>query len=193
MKKLSVLVLVPLLAGSALMAGKNTAPVEAEVIEIPKPMKVEEDKPGPLYVRGMVGMVKGDDVARGGSYDVNAASIALGYNLFKYIGVESRAVKSMKENASAGDYAFSNVAVYAKPQITFMESVTLYGLVGYGLTKVEKDEADMLQWGAGVEYMLNDTLGFSADYTRVYDDDTFDTTTTNDATNVFSIGVVVKL
>ena len=193
MKKLINCLLLPLMVSSSVMAGKNVVPTDVKVIEIPQEVVVEVDKPGPLYVRGMGSFVKGDDVARTGSYDMGAVSVAFGYNMFSFFGIEARAAKSIKDNATAGDYSFSNVALYAKPQVTFMERVTLYGLVGYGQTEVQSDKDEMLQWGGGVEYMINDTWGLCADYTRVYDDTTFDTTTTNDSTNLFSVGVVVKL
>ncbi len=51
------------------------------------------------------------------------------------------------------------------------EIVTVYGLVGYGQTKIEglvnEYETDGLQWGVGASYNVNENLSVFVDYTKL--------------------------
>jgi opacity protein-like surface antigen len=75
------------------------------------------------------------------------------------------------------DAELSNLALYLKPMYP-VGGVTLYGLLGYGQVMLDDGteySENGFQWGVGAGYTINDTVGFFVDYTRLYDDQGFDT------------------
>ncbi len=128
-------------------------------------------------------------------------TLLAGYNFNEYIGIEGRYSKSFTER----DYADTTVwSIFLKPQYRFWETdpnkdgyddgyFTVYGLLGFGNTRVEGTDGDNsntsawpsalgqdilnktgFQWGLGVSYTLVDidegerknTWSVFIDYTR---------------------------
>lgn len=108
-------------------------------------------------------------------------SVKMGYGLHKYLGVELRAERSF----SSGDqleHPYS-VGIYAKPQLHLGKNFTMYGLVGYGQSKLEfPDEvtfngkvenetiANDISYGGGMEYRLTRGLSMFVEAVQQIDD-----------------------
>ncbi|MFT7879715.1 MAG: porin family protein [Sulfurimonas sp.] len=121
-----------------------------------------------------------------GETDINGHSFTLlaGYNFHQYLAVEGRytfSVGDLDIGNEGGDRDLdadlSNLALYLKPMYP-VGGVTLYGLLGYGQVILDDGteySENGFQWGLGAGYSINDTVGFFVDYTRLYDDQGFDT------------------
>ena len=67
---------------------------------------------------------------------------------------------------------------FLKPKYNIYKDINIYGLVGYGGTKINKenygkDYANGLQWGIGTEYVFESDIGIFVDYTELYNDSGF--------------------
>ena len=124
-------------------------------------------------------------------------TLLAGYNFNEYIAVEGRFSQtlgdlSVDNGPDSGD--LSNVALYVKPQYMLANQFTLYGLLGYGQVTFDNTLSDLseegFQYGAGISMMATDDIGFYVDYTRLYDDDSFDTLISKDITvDAVNVGV----
>jgi outer membrane receptor protein involved in Fe transport len=108
------------------------------------------------------------------------ATVKMGYDVSKYLGLELRGSKSFtKEDPLTHDYS---VGAYLKPQYPVTKELTLYGLVGYGETKVtyENELAEQgiannetkqrgLSYGLGLDYMIDNSWSVFADASRLID------------------------
>ena len=87
----------------------------------------------------------------------------VGYDFNQYIGVEARALKASIDK----DFAeTTHYGIYLKPQYPVTDKLNIYGLVGYGKTKIECDSPRLtsrnakmfdesgLSVGVGIEYDL---------------------------------------
>jgi len=111
------------------------------------------------------------------------ATAKMGYDVSKYLGLELRGSKSLtKEDQLTHDYS---VGAYLKPQYPVTDALTLYGLVGYGQNRVtyENEIAEQgiannrttqngVSYGAGIDYMLNNSWSAFVDATRLIDKET---------------------
>ena len=120
--------------------------------------------------------------------DSNANNILLqaGYQFNPYFAVEGRYTFSVGDhtlthNDNNGleedmDIDISNIAIYLKP-IYPIGDISIYGLLGYGQVdrthNVDNHSWDGsgFQWGAGLQYVVNDNFSIFADYTLWYDED----------------------
>ena len=114
----------------------------------------------------------------------NAVTFLAGYKFYQYLAVEGRYSLSISDLDVEGidrSWDMSNVALYLKPQYSF-DQVTVYGLLGYGEVTLDNGRSyveDGFQWGLGASYEATDTIDLFVDYTRLYDDNGFDTFTAN--------------
>lgn len=100
-----------------------------------------------------------------------------GYDYSKYIGVELRAMKGVKDINDLGmDYSYG---LYLKPQYPITPKSTLYGLLGYSKTKISYDNEPLINgirrnkttqsgfsFGGGFEYHLNKKWSLFVDAMR---------------------------
>ncbi len=102
--------------------------------------------------------------------DKTAGVVAkVGYKFNEYIGVEARGLKTMV--ASDGGEV-EHVSVLVKPSVPIGESVSAYGLVGWGKTEtfgdLRKTDVDGLSWGAGLDYSVGENVSLFVDYERLF-------------------------
>jgi len=158
------LTLASMLASGVLFAGKNVAPAVvpvAPVVDI-----------NPLYIGlGILwsGTSRWCDCANDGvgrrlkntSYGFMGR---IGYDFNQYIGVEARAFKASIDKNFAET---THYGIYLKPQYHLTDKLNVYGLVGYGQTKIDCDHVSLpagtnmydeagLSLGLGFEYDMSD-------------------------------------
>ena len=114
----------------------------------------------------------------------NAVTFLAGYKFYQYLALEGRyslSVSDLDVDGTDRSWDMSNIALYLKPQYAF-DQVTVYGLLGYGEVTLDNGTSyseDGFQWGLGASYSATDAIDLFVDYTRLYDDNGFDTFTAN--------------
>lgn len=88
--------------------------------------------------------------------------VRLGYDYNQYFGIEARALKAF----TGGDtFDITHYGLFLKPMMPLGEQFNVYGLIGYGHTKVETTTCEALRdtysengmsYGIGLEYDLSD-------------------------------------
>ena len=120
--------------------------------------------------------------------DSSANNILLqaGYQFNQYLAIEGRYTFSLGDHALTHnhingleedmDIDISNIAIYLKP-IYPIGDISIYGLLGYGQVDRTHNvrnhswDGSGFQWGAGLEYAINDKFSIFADYVLWYDED----------------------
>lgn len=206
MKIFQVAVLAALLSTVTLTAGKNVAPVESPVAPVVSP--------SPFYIGVGVTMAS---IGREPCACLESKSLddhryggilRVGMDFNQYIGVEARALKTFENDVFSET---THYGIYLKPQYHIMNQLNVYGLIGYGKTKVDYAGCDLsdidvsgISYGIGFEYDLTDdaeaagydrgfdgqgdqetSWGIWADYVRVAKDEGVAKTTAD----IFSIGL----
>ena len=154
--------------------GKNMAPVEAPVVSI------EAIDPSPWYVG--VGLIsycyEGCNISSTCTFEEKGYGLMAraGYEYNEYIGVEARAMWAGWDAPYAA--LEHHVGIFLKPMLPISEDFNLYGLLGYGHTKIDGDYARAamdesgFSWGIGLEYDLSekkDDRIVDANYDREFD------------------------
>ncbi len=169
-KSIAKIALSSLLMSGILVAGKNVAPAEAPIVPV---LDVN-----PLYV-GLGLLWSGtsrdcpcadDNRLKETTYGVIGR---IGYDFNQYIGIEARAFKASIDK----DFAeTTHYGIYLKPQYHITDRFNIYGLVGYGKTKIECDHPSLtpgtkmydesgLSVGFGFEYDMSDDSAVAASRT----------------------------
>jgi len=190
-----------LFAGGAFVPAQtpDAEPVEPAVAEIPEAPAPQNLKP---YFGGALGTStakvntsmtkcggceidklnqtthKGTDktVSWGGSGDATTATALAGVEVNDFLAVEGRLTKTVSdyEIKDHKPINLTNAAIYLKPQYKF-EAASIYGLFGYGISKVDfmdkTTTVNGFQYGAGASYDWNDELSVFADYTKLVSSD----------------------
>lgn len=176
--------LVALLMGATYsFAGGDVAPiVEPEVI-VPEVLEVVVE--GPYAGLGYSCLDLQAKVPYNDARAMTAVTLKGGYNFNKYIAVEGSYTMSVGDLTfkddrgikvdGAGD--LSNFGLYVKPQYQTGQ-FGVYALLGYGqftadIDGVSRSEAS-IQYGAGVNVNIVESVSVYADYRRLYDDAGFD-------------------
>ena len=164
----SLIIAVGLLSGTVAMAGKNVVPAATPVVPV--------IPPSPFYIG--LGLLW-----TGTSLDCPCANnkrlkdntyggiLRIGYDFNQYIGVEGRIFKSsLNKNFSET----THYGIYLKPQYHITDALNIYGLIGYGKTKVECDYKGTIYDDSGVSFGLGMEYDFSKDtehiaYGRAFD------------------------
>jgi OOP family OmpA-OmpF porin len=150
-----VLLIVSLIVCLHAGGGKEVAPVEAKVLEIPA------EEISPWYIGA--GLVQVDFLKDPCSpldplcrYEdvTNGLMLRGGYDFNPYFGIEARAAKTFWDKGPFGGVPLEHIGIFLKPQYPMTERLNLYGLLGIGYTK-------NLGSGARLAYFDQDT-GFSA-------------------------------
>lgn len=148
----------------SVFGGKNVIPAESPVIAI-------SPAPWSLYI-GIGGVMTNveKDPCQCVKYDGRikdhryGTSIRVGIDFNEYLGIEIDALKTYGKDAFSET---THYGIYMKPQYKVSEKFNLYGLVGYGKTKIAYNtsssnceiEKDGVVYGLGLEYDLSDTSG----------------------------------
>ncbi|HIP61185.1 MAG TPA: porin family protein, partial [Sulfurovum sp.] len=149
-----------LLLGSILMAGKNVVPVDTPVAP------VAYINPLPIYVGlGLLWSGTSRDCACQDESRLKDTTyggiIRVGYDFNPYIGIEARALKSSMDS----DFAeTTHYGIFLKPQYHITDALNVYGLIGYGKTKV-----DCVAPEHGIDRGLVDVNGLSLGIGLEYD------------------------
>ena len=158
-KTIAKVALSSLLMSGALMAGKNVAPAVVPVVPV-----VDVN---PIYV-GLGLLWSGTsrdcdcsgDRLKNTSYGVMGR---IGYDFNQYFGIEARAFNASIDKNFAET---THYGVYLKPQYHITDKLNVYGLIGYGQTKIECTHASLpsgtnlydesgVSFGFGFEYDLS--------------------------------------
>jgi len=168
------------LLSTGVYAGGDTTKVTTEVEPyVPTPI-VTHDK---AFYAGF-----GVDVGEVESYYYGKDAVIgvtgkVGYNFFKYLALEFRGTKGVKDGDHLGlDYSYG---LYLKPQYPINEDFNVYGLLGYAQTKITFDnevafngisnnytKQNDFTFGVGVDYNLNDNWSLFVDVMRLIDKET---------------------
>jgi len=174
MKTIKTIALATILATSTVIAGKNVIPAVTPVTPVPF------INPLPLYIG--VGLLWSgtsfncpcaDDVQDSRLKDTTYGGILrVGYDFNEYIGIEGRMLKTFMSKTFAET---THYGLYLKPQYHVSDALNIYGLIGYGTTKIDCDYRDMplyddsgISFGAGLEYDLSSDTSEGA-YARGFD------------------------
>ena len=114
-----------------------------------------------------------------------ALTIAGGYYLNKYYGIEARYTRTLGDvDVDTGRYVdpesnvMSNMAIYFKPMYSLTTGFSIYGLAGYGKSTYETNTCSYsvngVQWGLGAKYELANGVGIFFDYLDIHSDDQYD-------------------
>ncbi|MGC9350382.1 MAG: porin family protein [Sulfurovum sp.] len=156
-----------LLSCSTLYAGgKIIAPAVAPVA------MVEESSVNPLYLG--LGLLWGDTSRECYCYDLQGnlrdvvrtdddawgGIVRLGYDFNQYVGIETRFLSA---SLGGGLFDTTHYGIFLKPKTPIGERFNLYGLLGYGHTKIETDcgvvqesySKNGFSYGIGLEYDLS--------------------------------------
>jgi len=159
-----------LLLSGVIIAGKNVAPVEAPVAPV-----VDIN---PFYVGlGLLWSGTSRDCPCDQDENTRLKETTygvigrIGYDFNQYIGVEARAFNASIEK----DFAeTTHYGIYLKPQYPVSDKLNIYGLIGYGQTKIECDVVGTTMYdeaglsvGIGLEYDMSDDEPVVAD--RAFD------------------------
>jgi len=159
MKKIIVsLITLAALTNTVYAGGKN-------LIEATSPVAVISTtiEPTPFYIGlGLLwaGMSR-DCACVGGNVKETTygAIVRAGYEYNQYIGVEVRGLYSSIEKDIA---TTQHYGIYLKPMYPVSENINVYGLLGYGKTKLEcvvdtlSYDKNGFSWGVGLEYDFSD-------------------------------------
>lgn len=163
---------------------KKAVAVKTPLIVVPPvhEKKFIEKRKNPFYV----GLGLSAEQANTYNFDKDkmlAIGGRVGYDFFKYLGVELRGSKSInREDHFTHDYS---LGAYVKPQYFLNDDSTIYGLIGYGQTKLTfENEVRLngisnnyttqngLSLGLGVEYEFMDNWSLFTDAIRLIDKET---------------------
>lgn len=165
-KTVSIVAFSTLLVTGSLYAGGNIAPAPVPVVV---PLPVVEADPNPYYVG--VGVIwaglSRDCYGENTCPDVRLKDstwggiIRAGWEHNQYFGIEVRALKATLES-NWGET--THYGIFLKPQHPVSEHLNIYGLLGYGHTKIDTDctaitdsfEYNGFSYGIGLEYDLSD-------------------------------------
>jgi opacity protein-like surface antigen len=176
MMKIREIIVVLLFTVSILSAGKNVAQAEAPVAPVLTPW--------PFYIglglvmtnidRDPCPCANGQTIIEDHRY---GAVLRAGADFNDFLGLEARVLKTFGSNAFSET---THYGLYLKPQFAVSDAFKIYGLLGYGNTKIDymngiknsTTDEDGVAYGAGVEYTLTKEAdgsgwGFWADYSRL--------------------------
>jgi OOP family OmpA-OmpF porin len=153
-KRVAVLAIASMMITSA-YAGKNVEPAESPVVAVGIPFYIG--------IGGVMGMTSAtcrcaQNPTGKRVYDTTnfGGLVRIGYDFNPYFGVEARLLHSSLSRRFAKT---THYGLYAKPQLHVSDALNLYGLIGYGHTRVEciyksKPIHDDNGWsfGGGFEY-----------------------------------------
>ncbi len=194
MNKITTSAVALLLIGTFAVAGGDIDPVEPE-ITTPEVIETEPILTGFYAGLGYSFMKMDTDP---GEITGHAITLLAGYDFHEYLAVEGRysaTLSDLRAHNADQDWDMSNIGIYLKPKYS-VDRFTLYGLLGYGQVTFDNGTEyteDGFQWGLGASVMATDNIDVFVDYTRLYDDDGFDTFTISDVTvDAVNVGVNYK-
>lgn len=159
LSKLLLKVLILVAISTMAQAGKNSVPAKSDVAPIVTPYYIA--------IGASMGMVSMECDCNKNSrkYDTTnfGAILRFGYDFNPYLGIEGRFIRSqLRKNFATTTY----YGIFMKPQYHIVDSLNVYGLIGYGHTKIDcKDKKTKLyngnniNLGAGFEYDLDSNDG----------------------------------
>ena len=193
MKKIIYTVSSALVLSSALFAGGNlkevapvaTTPMPIEHIEAPTAPMVTEGSTSQLYFGAAIGAgrLKTD---RFGTDTATDAMIRIGYDFYRYLGIEARFAKGLSDGSKlTHDYSWG---IYLKPYYQVDDSLRLYTLLGYGKSKLtyKKEPTDIgitnnrteqsgVGYGIGIDYKIDKHWSLFVDAMRYINKSTLKT------------------
>jgi OOP family OmpA-OmpF porin len=178
-RSLQVIATLLILGSVVSQAGKNVLPASTPVVPVSKDYSA-------WYVGGGILWARDDLRHMSTSCEIkdenSGAMVRAGYDFNEYFGVEARALGTFwGYDTFNGGAGFKHIGLYVKPQLPFANRFNVYGLLGYGWTKVDNDGGNQyapdhsawgFSWGIGMEMDLSDSKGDyieNAAYDRPFD------------------------
>jgi len=130
-----------------------------------------------------------------GQDKIGAVTLLAGYVLHPYLALEGRYSISFTQE----DFVeMTNMGLFLKPQYPLIETVSVYGLLGYGRVKLDAvnqskitgDKAGF-QWGLGAAYKVSEAFSFFGEYSSLAQD--VDTDAVNKDADAFTLGLSYRL
>jgi len=89
------------------------------------------------------------------------ATLVLGWDTSDYLGLEARGLRTFGEDAFT---TVTHYGLYAKPKVEILDDLEVYGLMGYGQTRVDYDngiktfkvEERSFSYGLGMKYEFSE-------------------------------------
>ena len=171
---------------------------------------------GDFYVG--IGYGYTDNSNKIGNVDTDASTnnvlIQAGYDFNKYIGIEARLWEGVGGTDATqtgglfpGTYDVSDSyawGAYVKPQFPILDSLNVYGMLGYAVTSLKYNGTDTstdgFSWGLGAEYYILDNSSLFVDYVNLGSQDSATfvyvpsgaTQDTSASIDVYSVNVGIK-
>jgi hypothetical protein len=178
MKKTMLTLGMSMLLGSTLFAGGNMKNVE-EVSTPVMPVMATAAQESDWYLGGGIGVGRANTYYYG-TDTVSSLSVKAGYEAYKYLDIEARLYVGVKDGSSL-KHSYS-LGVFLKPKYPVSETTSIYGLLGYGQTKLtyvgpfslldDTTTQNDFMYGAGIEYRISKDWELYADITRLIDKST---------------------
>lgn len=181
--KRTVLSVVAFLAMSTfVIAGGNTVPVEAPVVEVEELVVSDAG----LYIGAAYAYIENKTTVTNGvsgEVDFNGFMLQAGYKFNPYVAVEARYWDAGDERLSMShpiehpdtvDTQFDAWGIYVKPMYPVTEAFDLYALLGWGhqntVNHTYEPSGSSFSWGLGASYSFMSNVSVFVDYVSIYDE-----------------------
>jgi hypothetical protein len=194
MKKIKSLITTLALATTCSFSGGDIIPIPME----PEYIDSEETQSIPIYIGIGATYAEIERDGCGGCGQSNEREqdgrvgliLKAGFNVSDYLDIEARGLTTFGSDVYSKT---SHIGLYLKPKMLVAEDLTVYGLLGYGNTKVDyeksTEDASGASYGLGVEYDTNGEepgLGIWMDFQNLLNDEG----TTNTSAYAISAGLI---
>jgi opacity protein-like surface antigen len=95
----------------------------------------------------------------------HAWNFVSGYKFNPYFSTEFRYIYGSND-----DFTGTNKAFYLKPIYPIDQTFSIYALLGYGEVVARQSSGSGVQYGLGVEYIINKSFSVTGDYIHHYND-----------------------
>ena len=148
--------------------------IKPKVIPPPVKSKPKDINPSGFYAGLGITGIRYDTACKcknGSGSDDNIALVGrVGYDFNRYIGIETRGMKTIAQEDGA---KVSHIGLFVKPMVPIMNYTNIYALIGAAKTsttgKLQNISAEGLALGAGVEVDLSTDKAKDGKYSREFD------------------------
>ena len=175
MRKSAIVLIALITFTSTIFGGKNTVPAQAEVV----PVSMWDANPIYIGLGAMMTSISRDPCPckpNGPDMQDHRTGVILriGADYNQFIGIEGRYIKNLENNVFS---EIEHYGLFIKPQYHITDQINVYGLIGYGKTKVNYTNGilnceyttNSISYGLGFEYDFGRSLSLGA-YDRAFDE-----------------------
>ena len=136
-----------------------------------KPIDIDSPKDKNIYL-GVALSANSIKTYRYGPYTIVGYTVKLGYKINKYLALEARASSGITKKLLKYNYTYG---AYLVPQYPYSKKVTIYGLLGYTMTKIKHRTMKLnnytrkksFSYGIGVDYKINKNNSYYIEYRHI--------------------------